>query len=55
MPNDRISLLIGPISLAAVGTLYQQIVDRLKRESAKAGSNPARRCPRFARSQKICW
>jgi GntR family transcriptional regulator len=47
MPNDRISLLIGPISLAAVGTLYQQIVDRLKREISEGRLKPGTTLPSF--------
>ena len=47
MPNDRISLLIGPISLAAVGTLYQQIVDRLKREISEGRLKPGATLPSF--------
>ena len=39
MPNERKTVLIGPISPAADGALYQQIVDGLKRRSAKAGSS----------------
>ena len=32
MPPERKKFILGPISPAADGTLYQQIVDRLKRE-----------------------
>ena len=31
MPRERTSLMLGPISPAAPGTLYQQIVDGLRR------------------------
>ena len=47
MPNDRISLLIGPISPAAAGTLYQQIVDRLKREISEGRLKPGSTLPSF--------
>ena len=40
MTNTRKHFLIGPISPAAAGALYQQIVDRIKREIAE-GRLPA--------------
>ena len=47
MLNDHISLLIGPISPAAEGTLYQQIVDRLKREISEGRLKPGATLPSF--------
>src|ERR1017187_10018821 len=47
MPNERKSLLIGPISPAAAGTLYQQIVDRLKREISEGRLKPGATLPSF--------
>jgi GntR family transcriptional regulator len=47
MLNDRISLLIGPISPAAEGTLYQQIVDRLKCEISEGRLKPGATLPSF--------
>jgi GntR family transcriptional regulator len=45
--NERKSWLIGPISPAAGGTLYQQIVDRLKREVSEGRLNPGAALPSF--------
>jgi GntR family transcriptional regulator len=45
--NERKSWLIGPISAAADGTLYQQIVDRLKREVSEGRLKPGAPLPSF--------
>jgi GntR family transcriptional regulator len=45
--NERKSWLIGPISPAADGTLYQQIVDRLKREVSEGRLKPGSALPSF--------
>jgi GntR family transcriptional regulator len=45
--NQRKSWLIGPISAAAGGTLYQQIVDRLKREVSEGRLKPGAPLPSF--------
>jgi GntR family transcriptional regulator len=45
--NERKSCLIGPISTAADGTLYQQIVDRLKREISEGRLKPGVALPSF--------
>jgi GntR family transcriptional regulator len=45
--NQRKSWLIGPISPAAGGTLYQQIVDRLKREVSEGRLKPGAALPSF--------
>lgn len=47
MTNDRKSWLIGPISPAAGGTLYQQIIDRLKREISEGRLKPGAALPSF--------
>ena len=47
MTNQRKSWLIGPISPAAGGTLYQQIVDRLKREVSEGRLKPGAPLPSF--------
>jgi GntR family transcriptional regulator len=47
MSNDRKSLLIGPISPAAEGALYQQIVDQLKREISEGRLKPGATLPSF--------
>lgn len=47
MTNERKSLLIGPISAAASGPLYQQIVDRLKREVSEGRLEPGDALPSF--------
>ena len=39
--------MIGPISAAAEGTLYQQIVDRLKREISEGRLKPGAALPSF--------
>jgi GntR family transcriptional regulator len=41
------SWLLGPISPAADGTLYQQIVDRLKREVSEGRLQPGTALPSF--------
>src|ERR1017187_9249907 len=47
MPNDRKSLLIGPISPAADGALYRQIADQLKREISEGRLKPGATLPSF--------
>jgi len=45
--NERKSWLLGPISPAVDGTLYQQIVDRLKREVSEGRLKPGTALPSF--------
>jgi GntR family transcriptional regulator len=45
--NHRKSWLLGPISPAADGTLYQQIVNRLKREVSEGRLIPGTALPSF--------
>ena len=47
MAHDRKSLLIGPISAAADGALYQQIVDQIKREISENRLKPGATLPSF--------
>ena len=47
MTTARKHFLLGPISLAADGALYQQIVDRLKREIAEGRLKPGVALPSF--------
>ena len=47
MTRERKTCLIGPISPAAGGTLYQQIVDRLKREISEGRLQPGAALPSF--------
>ncbi len=47
MTNLRKSWLLGPISPAADGTLYEQIVDRLKREVSEGRLKPGAALPSF--------
>ena len=47
MSNNLRPLLIGPISPAADGALYQQIVDRLKREISEGRLKPGDPLPSF--------
>ena len=47
MTNTRKHFLIGPISPAAEGALYQQIVDRIKREIAEGRLQPGAALPSF--------
>ena len=47
VPNERKSWLLGPISPAADGALYQQIVDRLKREVSEGRLKPGAALPSF--------
>ena len=47
MPAEFKSFLIGPISPAADGALYQQIVDRLKREISEGRLQPGAPLPSF--------
>jgi GntR family transcriptional regulator len=44
---SRSSLVIGPLSAAAPGTLYQQIVDGLKREISEGRLAPGSPLPSF--------
>jgi GntR family transcriptional regulator len=45
--NERKPWLLGPISPAADGALYQQIVDRLKREVSEGRLKPGAALPSF--------
>ena len=47
MTHERTSWLLGPISPAAEGTLYQQIVDRFKREVSEGRLKPGSALPSF--------
>lgn len=47
MAHERKSWLLGPISPAADGALYQQIVDRLKREVSEGRLKPGAALPSF--------
>ena len=47
MTNNRKPWLIGPISTAADWTLYQQIIDRLKREVSEGRLKPGTALPSF--------
>ncbi len=47
MANERKSWLIGPISPAGDGPLYQQIIDRLKREISEGRLQPGAPLPSF--------
>lgn len=47
MPLERKKLMLGPISPAAPGTLYQQIVDGLKREVSEGRLKPGVALPSF--------
>ena len=47
MNADRKSWIIGPISPAADGTLYQQIINRLKREISEGRLQPGAPLPSF--------
>lgn len=47
MRNERNEWLIGPISPAAGGTLYQQIIARLKREVSEGRLPPGAALPSF--------
>ena len=47
MPQERKQIILGPISPAAGGTLYQQIVDRLKREVGAGRLEPGAALPSF--------
>ncbi len=46
-PERKPSLLLGPISPAADGTLYEQLVDRLKREIGAGRLPPGAPLPSF--------
>jgi GntR family transcriptional regulator len=45
--HERKSWLLGPISPAADGALYQQIIDRLKREVSEGRLKPGAALPSF--------
>src|ERR1039457_4293422 len=47
MPPERKKFILGPISPAAPGTLYQQIVDGLKREVSEGRLKPGVPLPSF--------
>jgi GntR family transcriptional regulator len=47
MQQERKQIILGPISPAAGGTLYQQIVDRLKREVGAGRLGPGTALPSF--------
>ncbi len=47
MPPDKKPFIIGPISPAADGALYQQIVDRVKREISEGRLKPGAALPSF--------
>ena len=47
MPPERKKIILGPISPAAPGTLYQQIVDGLKREVSEGRLKPGAPLPSF--------
>ena len=47
MPPDLKNFLLGPISPAADGALYQQIVDALKREVSEGRLKPGAPLPSF--------
>lgn len=47
MPPERPRFLLGPISAAADGALYQQLVDRLKREISEGRLKPGAPLPSF--------
>jgi GntR family transcriptional regulator len=47
MPPERKTFLIGPISSAAAGALYQQIVDQIKREISESRLKPGATLPSF--------
>ncbi len=47
MPSDRSRFILGPISPAADGTLYQQLVDGLKREISEGRLKPGSPLPSF--------
>jgi GntR family transcriptional regulator len=47
MPPERNKIILGPISPAAPGTLYEQIVDRLKREISEGRVKPGAALPSF--------
>jgi GntR family transcriptional regulator len=47
MPPEPAKFILGPISPAAGGTLYQQIIDRLKREISEGRLKPGDALPSF--------
>ena len=47
MPPERKQIILGPVSPAAPGTLYEQIVDRLKREVSEGRVKPGAALPSF--------
>jgi GntR family transcriptional regulator len=47
MPPERKKIILGPISPAAPGTLYEQIVDGLRREVSEGRVKPGAALPSF--------
>jgi len=47
MKSDGTSIILGPLSPAATGTLYQQIVDGLAREVSEGRLRPGDALPSF--------
>jgi GntR family transcriptional regulator len=47
MPLEPKKIILGPISAAADGTLYQQIVDQIKREISEGRLKPDAALPSF--------
>ena len=47
MPPEHKKIILGPISPAAPGTLYEQIVNRLKREVSEGRVKPGAALPSF--------
>jgi GntR family transcriptional regulator len=47
MPPEHKKIILGPISPAAPGTLYEQIVDGLKREVSEGRVKPGAALPSF--------
>jgi GntR family transcriptional regulator len=50
MTNAQKNFLIGPISPAAGGALYKQIIDRIKRQIAEGRLQPGTPLPSFRQS-----
>jgi len=53
MTSAHKHFLIGPISAAAEGALYQQIVDRIKREIAEGRLSPGTALPSFRQLAEV--
>jgi GntR family transcriptional regulator len=47
MPSESKKIILGPISSAADGTLYQQIVNQIKREISEGRLKPGAPLPSF--------